>query len=36
MNSLVFTISAALTLVLVVAAVVFQVLEMHAYGMLPF
>ncbi len=36
MNSLVFTISAALTLVLVVAAVVFQVLEMHSYGMLPF
>ncbi len=36
MNSLIFTISAALTLVLVVAAVVFQVLEMHAYGMLPF
>lgn len=36
MNSLTFTISAALTLVLVVAAVVFQVLEMHSYGMLPF
>lgn len=36
MNSLIFTISAALTLVLVVAAVVFQVLEMHAYRMLPF
>lgn len=36
MNSLIFTISAALTLVLVVAAVVFQVLEMHFYGMLPF
>ena len=36
MSSLIFTSSAALTLVLVVAAVVFQVLEMHAYGMLPF
>lgn len=36
MHSLIFTISAALTLVLVVAAVVFQVLEMHSYGMLPF
>lgn len=36
MNSLIFTISAALTLVLVVAAVVFQMLEMHSYGMLPF
>lgn len=36
MNSLIFTISAVLTLVLVVAAVVFQVLEMHSYGMLPF
>lgn len=36
MNSLIFTISAALTLVLVIAAVVFQVLEMHSYGMLPF
>ena len=36
MNSLIFTISAALTLVLVVAAVVFQVLDMHSYGMLPF
>lgn len=36
MNSLIFTISAALTLVLVVASVVFQVLEMHSYGMLPF
>lgn len=36
MNSLIFTISAALTLVLVVAAVVFQVLEMHSYGMFPF
>ncbi len=36
MNSLIFTISTALTLVLVVAAVVFQVLEMHSYGMLPF
>ena len=36
MNSLTFTISAALTRVLVVAAVVFQVLEMHSYGMLPF
>ena len=36
MNSLIFTISAALTLVLVVAAVVFQVLEMHSYGMLQF
>ena len=36
MNSLIFTISAALTLVLVVAAVVFQVLELHSYGMLPF
>ena len=35
MNSLIFTISTALTLVLVVAAVVFQVLEMHSYGMLP-
>lgn len=36
MNSLIFTITAVLTLVMVVAAVVFQVLEMHSYGMLPF
>lgn len=36
MNSLIFTITAAFTLVMVVAAVVFQVLEMHSYGMLPF
>lgn len=36
MNSLIFTITAALALVMVVAAVVFQVLEMHSYGMLPF
>ncbi len=35
-SSLVFTITSALSLALIIAAIVFQVMEMHAYGMLPF
>ncbi len=35
-SSWVFTITSALSLALIITAIVFQVMEMHAYGMLPF
>lgn len=35
-NSNLFTITSVLSLLLIIAALVFQVMEMHIYGMLPF
>ncbi len=35
-NSILFTITSVLSLLLIIAAFVFQVMEMHIYGMLPF
>ncbi len=35
-SSWIFTVTSALSLVLIIAAIVFQVMEMHSYGMLPF
>ena len=35
-NSIFFTITSVLSLLLIVAALALQVLEMHTYGMLPF
>ncbi len=35
-NSILFTITSVLSLLLILAAIVLQVLEMHIYGMLPF
>ena len=35
-SSWIFTITSALSLALIITAIVFQVMEMHTYGMLPF
>lgn len=35
-NSVLFTITSILSLLLIIAAFVMQVMEMHTYGMLPF
>lgn len=35
-NSLLFTVTSVLALLMMIAALVFQALEMHTYGMLPF
>ena len=35
-NSILFTITSVLSLLLIVAALVLQALEMYTYGMLPF
>ena len=35
-SSWIFTITSALSLALIITAIVFQVMEMHTYGILPF